>query len=281
MYNFFQMNKSKTNQIFLSLILSVLLSGCFIFGEPTEFDETMGRSDLWILQQAENFSQNRDWIKAADYLERAEKRFPNSKLAPQIKLNLAYAYKNSFRQDEAIGMLGKFIRTYPNHPSMDYAYYLKGVVLFKDRGIIDKITMQDISDRDVSELELAFQALKELTLVFPKSKYVPDSITRMSYLMNKIAERELHVARYYMTRKAYVAALNRAKYVLENYRQSIHQEEALVISISAYDHLGIEDLKKDTERILELNYPGSKFEKKQKYTSSKKDWWRFWESIYK
>ena len=273
------MNKSITTKLVLSLILSALLSGCFIFGEPTEFDETTGRSDLWILQQSENFAANRDWLKVIDYLERAEKRFPNSKLAPQIKLNLAYAYKNFFREAEAIGMLEKFIRSYPNHPSMDYAYYLRGVVMFKDRGLIDKLSMQDISDRDVSQLEKSFQALKELTLVFPKSKYYDDAITRMSYLMNKIAERELHVARYYMKKHAYVAALNRAKYVLENYRQSVHQEEALVIQISAYENLGIEDLKKDTERVLEKNYPKSKFQE-QKSSGKKRDWWRFWESIY-
>ena len=270
------MTKSTTIKLILSLILSALLSGCFIFGEPTEFDETMGRSDLWILQQSENFAQNRDWGKVIDYLERAEKRFPNSKLAPQIKLNLAYAYKGGFREEDSIAMLNKFIRTYPNHPSQDYAYYLKGVVMFRDRGIINKLSMQDISDRDIKPLERSFQALKELTLVFPESKYTKDAITRMTYLMNKIAERELYVARYYMKRKAYVAALNRAKYVLETYRQSMHQEEALVISISAYDHLGIQDLKKDTERILEKNYPASEF-KKQKSTAPKKDWWRFWE----
>ena len=274
------MNKSITTKLVLSLILSALLSGCFIFGEPTEFDETKGRSDLWILQQSENFAQSKDWIKTIDYLERAEKRFPNSKLAPQIKLNLAYAYSKGFRDADSISMCDKFITSYPNHPSMDYAYYLRGVVMFNDRGIIDKITMQDISDRDTNNLEQSFTALKELTLVFPKSKYNKDAITRMSYLMNKIAERELHVARFYMKRKAYVAALNRAKYVLENYRQSIHQEEALVITISAYDHLGILDLKKDTERVLEKNYPDSKFEK-QKAMSAKKDWWRFWESLYR
>ena len=273
------MTKTTSTKLILSLILSVLLSGCFIFGEPTEFDETMGRSDLWILQQSENFAANRDWIKVIDYLERAEKRFPNSKLAPQIKLNLAYAYKSFYREMEAIGMIEKFIRTYPNHPSMDYAYYLRGVVMFKDRGIINKLTMQDISDRDVSELEKSFQALKELTLVFPKSKYYDDAITRMSYLMNKIAERELHVARYYMKKNAYIAALNRAKYVLENYRQSIHQEEALVIQISAYDYLGIEDLKRDTERILEKNYPDSKFGE-QKSLIEKRNWWQFWETLY-
>ena len=273
------MTKSITTKLFLSLILSALLSGCFIFGEPTEYDETVGRNEIWILQQSEAFAQNKNWVKVIDYLERAEKRFPNSKLAPQIKLNLAYAYKKYFMDEEALAMLNKFIRSYPNHPTMDYAYYLKGVVMFKDRGLWDKITMQDISDRDVNQLEKSFQALKELTLVFPKSKYVKDAITRMSYLMNKIAERELHVARYYMKRKAYIAGLNRAKYVLENYRQSIHQEEALVISVSAYEHLGIKDLKEDTERILEKNFPGSKFEK-QKSMVTKKDWWRFWESIY-
>jgi len=272
------MSKPTTTKLILSLILSVLLSGCFIFGEPTEYDETVGRNDIWILQQSENFAENRNWVKVIDYLERAEKRFPNSKLAPQIKLNLAYAYKKFYRDEEALNMLDKFIRSYPNHPTMDYAYYLKGVVMFKDRGLWDKITMQDISDRDVNQLEKSFKALKELTLVFPKSKYIDDAITRMSYLMNKIAERELHVARYYMKRKAYIAGLNRSKYVLENYRQSIHQEEALVISISAYEHLGIEDLKKDTERILEKNYPDSDFGK-QKSISSKKDWWRFWDGL--
>jgi len=278
MYNCSQMSKPTTTKLILSLILSVLLSGCFIFGEPTEYDETVGRNDIWILQQSENFAENRNWVKVIDYLERAEKRFPNSKLAPQIKLNLAYAYKKFYRDEEALNMLDKFIRSYPNHPTMDYAYYLKGVVMFKDRGLWDKITMQDISDRDVNQLEKSFKALKELTLVFPKSKYIDDAITRMSYLMNKIAERELHVARYYMKRKAYIAGLNRSKYVLENYRQSIHQEEALVISISAYEHLGIEDLKKDTERILEKNYPDSDFGK-QKSISSKKDWWRFWDGL--
>tara|TARA_B110000503_G_scaffold92389_1_gene139338 strand:- start:592 stop:1374 length:783 start_codon:yes stop_codon:yes gene_type:complete len=259
-------------------MLSALLSGCFIFGEPTEFDETQGKSDQWIIQQAELFSANKDWAKSIDYLEKAEKRFPNSTLAPQIKLNLAYAYKNFYREPEAIAMLDKFIRSYPNHPAMDYAYYLKGVVLFKERGIIDKLSMQDISDRDVSQLESSFNALKEMTQLFQKSQYFEDAKNRMTYLMNKIAERELHVARFYMNKKAYVAALNRAKYVLENYSDSIHQEEALVISISAYEYLDIKDLKEDTIRVLEMNYPNSEFYI-QRNKATKKEWWKFWESL--
>jgi len=272
------MNKFKILSIFLSLILSVLLSGCFIFGDPTEVDETQGKSVQWIMQQAEFFSANKDWAKSIDYLEKAEKRFPNSNVAPQIKLNLAYAYKNFYREPEAIAMLDKFIRSYPNHPAMDYAYYLKGVISFRERGLFDKLTMQDISDRDVNQLEIAFKALKDMTQLFPKSEYFEDAKNRMTYLMNKIAERELHVARFYMKKKAYIAALNRAKYVLENYNQSIHQEEALVISISAYDYLDINDLKNDTIRILEMNYPNSEFYK-QRNKTSKKEWWKFWESL--
>jgi|TARA_B110000285_G_scaffold39155_1_gene42642 outer membrane protein assembly factor BamD len=266
------------SSILTSLLLSLILSGCFIFGEPTEFDETLGRTDAEIVRAAEVFSANKDWVRTIEYLEKAEKRFPNSRLAPQIKLNLAYAYKNFYRDEEALAMLDKFIRTYPNHPALDYAYYLKGVVLFVDRGIVDEITMQDISDRDVSQLEGAFQALKQMVRLFPESGYAEDAANRMTYLMNKISERELHVARYYMRREAYIGALNRAKYVLENYPQSVHQEEALVITISAYNKLGIKDLAADTKRVLDLNFPDTVFNK-QKQTSDESAWWEFWDII--
>jgi outer membrane protein assembly factor BamD len=138
--------------------------------------------------------------------------------------------------------------------------------------------MQDISDRDISQLTKSFNAFKELTIKFSESKYYDDSVDRMTYLMNKISEYELHVARFYLRRMAYVAALNRAKFVIENYNQSIHQEEALVLMVSCYEHLGIEDLRKDTERVLKANYPNTKFDA-QKIISKKKEWWRFWDSL--
>ena len=262
----------------LSLILSVLLSGCFIFGDPTEFDETSGQSDDWIINEAEFYSSSNNWTKAISYLEAGEKRFPNSKLAPQFKLNLAYAYKEFYRVPEASAMINKFIRAHPNHPAMDYAYYFRGIILFKDKGFFKKISMQDISDRDINQLTQSFNAFKELTIKFPKSKYYDDSVDRMTYLMNKISEYELHVARFYLRRTAYVAALNRAKFVIENYNQSIHQEEALVLMVSCYEHLGIEDLRKDTERVLKANYPNTKFNA-QKILSKKKEWWKFWDSL--
>jgi len=260
----------------LLTIITILLSSCIIFGDPTEIDETTGLTDIEVLELAQSASFVNDWPRAISIYEKAEKRFPNSRYAPQIKLNLAYAYKQFYQEEEAILMIDKFIRSYPNHPAMDYAYYLKGVVLFRDRGIIKELTMQDISDRDLSKLEQSFQSLKVMTDLFPNSQYYNDAINRMTYLMNKIAERELYVARFYMKKGAYLAALNRAKYVLEKYPQSVHQEEALVIQISAYKNLGIDDLAADSKRVLDLNFPKSNFNK-QKVDNDEKNWWEFWD----
>ena len=151
--------------------------------------------------------------------------------------------------------------------------------MFVDRGFFDKFTLQDISDRDVAPLKLSFQAFNIVVERYPDSKYYDDSLIRMTYLMNKMAENEIHVARYYMKRKAYIASLNRAQFVLQEYPQTIHQEEALIIMISAYDFLGIQDLQKDTEKILKLNYPNSEFHSKD-LQAKKKDWWNIWDSLY-
>jgi len=269
------MNKLFLNHIY-TLIITILLSSCAIFGDPTEIDETTGLTDNEVLQLAESATLVNDWPRVISIYEKAEKKYPNSKLAPQFKLNLAYAYKQFYREDEAVMMIDKFIRSYPNHPAMDYAYYLKGVVLFRDRGIIKELTMQDISDRDLSMLEKSFMALKIMTELFPNSDYYDDAVNRMTYLMNKISERELYVARFYMKKKAYLAALNRAKYVLENYPRSVHQEEALTIQISAYRNLGIDDLAEDSKRVLEYNFPNST-KKLNESNDKDKNWWEFWD----
>jgi outer membrane protein assembly factor BamD len=271
------MNNFFLNRI-ATIIITILLSSCAIFGEPTEIDETSGLSDLEVMEKAKTAELVKDWPRAISIYEKAEKKFPNSKFAPQFKLNLAYAYKQFYRNDEAIAMLDKFIRAYPNHPASDYAYYLKGVVLFKDRGLFKEITMQDISDRDLSLLEQSFQSLKVMTELFPNSEYFEDATNRMVYLMNKISERELYVAKYYMRKGAFLAAINRAKYVLENYPESVHQEEALIIQISAYRNLGINDLAEDAKRVLALNFP----ENNTQYTKDtdkddEKKWWEFWD----
>ena len=140
------------------------------------------------------------------------------------------------------------------------------------------MTKQQISDRDPQSLRASFDALKELITRYPNSRYAKDATQRMVYLVNALAEHELHVARYYMKRKAFVAALNRSKYVLQNYPQSTSVEEALIISISAYDALDMTDLKQDTLRVLESNYPNSRMLGKG-VPEDKKVWWKFWESL--
>jgi outer membrane protein assembly factor BamD len=246
---------------YITLIATtIFLSGCFIFGEPTEFDETTGQSPDSI-----------------DFLEKLIKRYPDNKLIPSARLNLAYCYHKFGQTELSSSTVQQFITLYPSHPLMDYAYYLKGLNLYSERGILNKLTFQDISDRDVNQLKKAFDAFNEVAKRFPNSKYAQDSIDRMTYLMNKIAEYDLHVARYYMKRKAYVAALNRAKNVYTNYPDSIHVQEAIVIQYIAYKELKLKDLELSTKKIIEHNYPEDKIT--SNYAEENKKWWKFWQSL--
>lgn len=262
-----------------ALLLSLCLGGCAIFGNPTELDDTKGWQADRIYQEGEQKMLDKDYDKAITYFEKLDSRFPHGKYATQAQLEIAYAqYK---KQDPVATVIAadRFIKLHPNHPNVDYAYYLKGLASFNERGIIEKYTAQEISDRDPKTLKLSFAALKELVERFPKSRYYKDATQRMVYLVNTLAQHELHVARYYMKRTAYLAALNRAKYVLEYYPNSTSVEEALVISISAYDYMDLADLKDDSLRILKTNYPQNPMIL-GKVGEDERVWWKFWESLY-
>ncbi|HEY6721574.1 MAG TPA: outer membrane protein assembly factor BamD, partial [Burkholderiales bacterium] len=139
-----------------------------------------------------------------------------------------------------------------------YAYYLKGLVYFnEDLGLFGKISNQDRTERDPKAARESFDAFKDLIQRYPDSKYTPDALARMKYLINALASHEVHVARYYMKRGAYVAAANRAQYALKNYPQAPAQDEALLIMIQAYEALGMPELRRDAERILRKNFPDS------------------------
>ncbi len=263
-------------RIAIVVIMMLFLESCAIFGPPTELDDTKGLSAERIYALASSRMADNDYKKAVEYLKKLESRYPNSKFGAQAKLDMAYSF---FKQEDAaqcVSTVERFIKIYPNHPNLDYAYYLKGVAYFKQRTIVDKVTMQDISDRDPKILKQSFLAFKDLLALFPASRYSNDAIERMIYLKNKLADHELHVARHYMKVKAYVAALNRAKFVIESYPDSNFIEEALVIIISAYDSLGMNDLKEDNLRILMQNYPNSSMFTKGKDTK-RQDWWKFWD----
>jgi outer membrane protein assembly factor BamD len=262
-------------RILTVVIMMLFLESCAIFGPPTELDDTKGLSAERIYEKASERMTSNDYKKAVEYLKKLESRYPNSKFGTQAQLDMAYAF---YKQDDAaqcVSTVERFIKIHPNHPNLDYAYYLKGVAYFKQRGVMEKFTLQDISDRDPKILKQSFLAFKDLLSLFPETRYGKDATERMIYLKNKLADHELHVARHYMTVNAYIAALNRAKFVIETYPDSNFIEEALVIIISAYDSLGMNDLKEDSLRILKQNYPNSSMFTKGKDTK-KQDWWKFW-----
>ena len=265
--------------LFLALFLGLTLSGCAIFGTPEDIDDTKGWQPDKIYAVGEEKMIDKDYDKALKYFQILESRFPHGKYATQAQLEIIYA---NYKKDDPVSTVAaadRFIKLHPNHPNVDYAYYLKGLATFNERGLIEKATAQEISDRDPKSLKLSFAALKELTERYPKSRYFKDATQRMVYLVNSLSQHELHVARYYMKRQAYLAALNRAKYVLEYYPNSTSVEEALVVSVSAYDNMGMDDLKQDTLRVLKSNYPQNPM-LAGKSGEDEKVWWKFWESLY-
>lgn len=263
----------------VALLLPFILTSCAIFGDPTELDDTKGWQADRIYAEGQQKMIDKDYDKALRYFQILESRFPHGKYATQAQLETAYAHYKKQDPVSTIAAADRFIKLHPNHPNVDYAYYIKGLASFNERGVIEKYTAQEISDRDPKTLKVSFAALKELVERYPKSRYYKDSTQRMIYLVNTLAQHELHVARYYMNRTAYLAALNRAKYVLEYYPNTTSVEEALVISISAYDYMGLTDLKDDTLRILKTNYPQNPMVL-GKVSNDERLWWKFWESLY-
>src|SRR5437764_6525290 len=207
-------------------------------------DETQGWSAERLYGEAKDSMSSRDWAKAIKYLEKLQARFPYGRYAQQAQLEVAYAQWKDGERASAIAAADRFIKLYPNHPNVDYAWYLKGLVNFNElQGVLSWLTTPDMSDRDPKAAREAFLAFKEVLTRFPESKYAEDSAARMRYLLNALAANEVHVARYYMKRGAFVAAANRAQYAIKNYPQAPALEDAMVLLVQAYDALGMSDLR--------------------------------------
>lgn len=209
-----------------------------------------------LYEEASRELKNGDYELAIEYFETLESRFPFGKYAPQAQLETAYAYYKFDEYDNAIASADRFIKLHPTHENVDYAYYLRGLASFhKKDTALDTIAPQDPSLRDPSSARESFTYFAELVKKFPNSKYAPDAIQRMRFQRNTLAQHELHVAAFYMNRGAYVAAANRAKYVIQNYPQTPVIPEALNLLGSAYKELNMEDLAADTQRVLQQSYP--------------------------
>jgi outer membrane protein assembly factor BamD len=257
----------------LLLAATLTLGGCGLL--PEVKDETAGWSAQKIYAEAKNNLNEGNFERAVKLFEMLESRYPFGRYAQQAQLEVAYAYYKDNEPISAIAACDRFIKLHPNHPNVDYAYYLKGLANFnEDLGLLGNLVEQDMSERDPKAARDAFLAFKELVTRFPDSKYTPDSTARMNYLVNALAGNEIHVAKYYLKREAWVAAANRAREVLKTYPEAPALEEALAILVVSYDKLKLTDLRDDAQRVLKLNFPNSKYAKG--VNTEGKAWYRFW-----
>ncbi len=216
------------------------------------------------------------WDKAIPLLEKLEGRAAGTPLAQQAQLDKAYAQFKSGEQAQALATIERFIKLHPASAAVDYALYLRGIVNFNDDlGLLSAITRQDLAERDQKAAKESFEAFKELTSRFPESKYAPDARQRMDYIVGSLAQYEVHVARYYYKRGAYLAAINRAQQCITDYRGVPATEEALYILYQSYDALGMVQLRDDTKRILQSSFPQSTF-LTQGGRAESNPWWKLW-----
>ena len=239
---------------YLSLLLTVsLLWGCSSLEDK---DPTRNWSAARFYRAASSALADKNYEIAIEYYETLETRFPFGPYAQQAQLEVAYAYYKYEEPDLAIASTERFIKTFPRHENVAYAYYLKGLVNF-NRGLsfIDRYLQQDVSERDPGAARQAFYDFKTLIEKHPKSDYAEDARKRMLYLRNNLARYELHAADFYIRRKAYVAAANRASYIIENFARAPAVADAMAALSRAYMLLEIPDLAEDSLRALKHNFP--------------------------
>ncbi|HEY7901892.1 MAG TPA: outer membrane protein assembly factor BamD [Casimicrobiaceae bacterium] len=250
----------------------VFAAGCSLLPDMGK-DETAGWSADKLYTEAHGALGDGNYTRAAKLFETLEGRFPYGRYAQQAMLEGAYANYRLGEIETAISACDRFIRTYPNHPNVDYALYLKGLVYFReDQGILGYVYELDPAERDPKAMRDSFAAFKELVARFPESKYAEDGRDRLRFLANAMARHDVLVARYYFNRGAYIAAANRAQDSLLTYPRQPANEEALDIMIQSYDRMGLTGLRDDTRRVLEKTYPNSRF----LVAAVPKPWWKIW-----
>jgi outer membrane protein assembly factor BamD len=244
--------------LLIATLAVVTLAGCGIFGK--EIDETESWSAAKLYGEASSEMESGSYTRAIELYEKLEARYPFGRYAMQAQLDTAYANYKAEEPEAAVAAADRFIKLYPQNPYVDYAYYLKGIVNYnRSVGFLDKYVPTDPSQRDPGAALDAFEDFSELVKRFPNSKYAPDARQRMLYLRNNLAQHEVNVARYYMKRGAYVAAANRANYVVERFQRTPAVQDALEVLAEAYRALGEEKLAADAQRVLEVNRKAGRF----------------------
>ena len=257
---------------FALVVAATLLAAC----NSIPKDETAGMSNEKVYSEAREEASSGNYERAIKFYERLEGRAAGTLLSEQAQLELAHTYWKSGEKAQALATLDRFIKLHPSSPGMDYALYLRGLINFNENlGLFGRFTGQDLSERDQQASKDAYQSFKQVVEQYPESVYAPDSRLRMNYIVNALAAYEVHVARYYFRRGAYLAAANRAQQAVQDFQQSPATEEALFIMMRCYDRMGLPQLKEDAQRVLARSYPESKFLSVGEQPNSK-SWWTLW-----
>lgn len=266
--------RSSVLSLLTAVVACALIGACSSKGDLQ--DETSGWSAQRLYGEARDAMSNKDWAKAVQYFEKLEARYPYGRYAQQAGLEIAYAHWKNDERATALAAANRFIKLYPGHPNVDYAYYLKGIINFAEKeGLVAFFAGSDMSDRDPKSAQDAYFAFNEVVTRFPDSRYAADSAARMRFLVNSLAQHEVFVARYYLRRGAHLAAANRAQVAVRNFPTAPASEEALFVMQQAYDKLGLAELRDDTTRVLAKNFPQSPYLKGdvRRYAP----WWRVWD----
>jgi outer membrane protein assembly factor BamD len=260
------------------LLMSVLMASWLLVAcGSTPKNETSGWNADKLYAEAKDEAAAGGYDRAAKLYERLEGRASGTLLAQQAQVERAYVLYKSGEKAQALSVLERFIKLHPTSPAIDYALYLQGLVNFNDNmGILGNLSRQELSERDQQASRDAFQSFKQLVEQFPQSRYAEDAQVRMNYITNSLAAYEVHVARYYYRRGAYVAAANRAQQTVQEFQQSPSTEEALFILARSYDKLGLDRLRDDAQRVLRQNYPQSAYLSATNLPDKKRPWWILW-----
>jgi outer membrane protein assembly factor BamD len=255
----------------LLLILALLsLSACSLFGDKNREDETQTLSVEQLYEQANAAMQEGNYERAIRFHRALIGRFPFGSYSEQSQLDLAYSQYKRDQDDEAVATLNRFMKAHPTHPKVDYALFLRGLINFdRNVGLLDRVMPDEVSTRDQQTLRQAFIDFSELIKRYPDSAYAGDARQRMLYLRNSMAEFEMNIARYYFRRGAYVAAANRATYVIETYQGTPQSLDALELMAESYERLNEPDLANDVRRVLSLTAP-----EREQQIEERAPWWR-------
>jgi outer membrane protein assembly factor BamD len=270
----------KIYSLFLVMFLLVSITACKKNKKKDSVEVTKFSAEV-LYGNAKRYLDLEVWDNAILNYQYLRNQYPFGRYAEQGSLELAYAYYKSYQMELAISTLERFIKNYPAHEHLDYAYYIKGLIYFdSERGLMQKVKPDQSIDRNQENAKQSFVAFKTFIEKFPKSKYAADARQRMIFIRNQLAAYELQVAKYYLRRKAYVASINRSKYVIESYQKTSSVGEAIAVMTEAYTQLGQNDLAASSKLVLQKNYPDHSYLqgeeiKMEKNLFSFKDFWIF------